>query len=266
VSTAGTDSTLRVRIVGRGRAGGSFARALGGAGWTVETMGHESPRLADAAAEVDLVLLCVPDSSIAEVAAAVTPARSTVVAHCSGSRRLDVLAGHERRAAVHPLVALAEPEIGARRLQGAWFAVAGDPFARRIVESLGGRAVEVSDESRTRYHAAAVIASNHLVALLGQVERVAAGIGVPLEAFLDLARGALEDVAELGPTGALTGPVARGDHETVRAHLDALPADERPAYRAMSDAAAVLVGGRRAGADTGRPDPGSPSEPVPGAP
>ena len=86
---------------------------------------------------------------------------------------------------------------------------------------------------RVRYHAAACVASNHLVALLGQVERLAAHAGVPLEAFLPLVRGTVENVADLGPAAALTGPVARGDLETVARHLDELPDDERDAYRAL---------------------------------
>ncbi|HSS11969.1 MAG TPA: DUF2520 domain-containing protein, partial [Acidimicrobiales bacterium] len=117
----------------------------------------------------------------------------------------------------------------------------GDPLAWRVVADLGGRPISVADAERTMYHAAAVIASNHLVALLGQVERVAAAAGVPLEAYLELARGALENVASLGPSKALTGPVARGDWETVARHLAVLPPEERPAYQAMADQAARLA-------------------------
>lgn len=232
-----------VRVVGRGRAGGSFANALRAAGWFVDEIGHDAAELADAANGVDLVLLCVPDGSIAETAAAIAPVPTTVVAHCSGSSTLEVLEPHERRASIHPLVALPDRVVGARRLLGAWFAVAGDRLAHEVVAAMDGRAFDVPDEARVRYHAAAVIASNHLVALLGQVERVASTLDVPLEAFLDLARGSLENVAQLGPAVALTGPVARGDWNTVNAHLEALPEDEREAYRALSDAAARLLGG-----------------------
>ena len=134
------------------------------------------------------------------------------------------------------------PQLGAARLRGgAWFAVAGDPLVIRVVEQLGGRWFEVDDEHRTAYHAAAAIASNHLVALLGQVQRVAAPAGVPFDAYLDLARATVENVAELGPAAALTGPAARGDWETIERHLAALPADEREAYRAMVRAARRLL-------------------------
>ena len=91
------------------------------------------------------------------------------------------------------------------------------------------------------------VASVHpLVALLGQVDRLARRIGVPLEAYLDLARGALDDVAEVGPVDALTGPVARGDRDTVARHLAALPEDERTLYAVLAEAAERLVAQREA--------------------
>src|SRR4029450_9568157 len=128
-------------------------------------------------------------------------------------------------ASVHPLMALPTPEVGARRLRGGWFALAGGPLGRGVVEALGGGAVPVGDADRVLYHAAAVIASNHLVALLGQVERIAAAVGVPFEAYLDLVSATVENVRELGPRAALTGPAARGDESTIRRHVRALLAD-----------------------------------------
>ena len=233
---------MRVRVVGAGRAGGALGLALGRAGWTVEPALGRGADLSAAAHGVDLLVLAVPDPVIAEVAAAIEPSPDTVVAHLAGSLGLGVLAGHPRPAALHPLVALPDAETGATRLaDGAWFAVAGDPIVEQVVADLGGHAFTVADEDRTRYHAAAVIASNHLVALLGQVERVAPP-GVPLQAFLALARGTVDNVAALGPAAALTGPVARGDWATVERHLAALPEDERPAYEAMVALARRLVG------------------------
>jgi predicted short-subunit dehydrogenase-like oxidoreductase (DUF2520 family) len=90
-----------------------------------------------------------------------------------------------------------------------------------------------------RYHAAACIASNHLVALLDQVSRVAP---IPLEAFLPLVGATVENVATMGPAAALTGPVARGDVETVRRHLDALSGADRDAYRDLARLARQLSG------------------------
>ena len=128
------NATPSVRIVGRGRAGGAFDAALRSAGWRVELIAHDDPALDGATHGVDLVLLCVPDAAIAGTAGAVTPEPGTVVAHCSGASTLDVLDPHERRASVHPLVALPDPVLGARRLVGAWIATAGDPLGRGIGE------------------------------------------------------------------------------------------------------------------------------------
>jgi predicted short-subunit dehydrogenase-like oxidoreductase (DUF2520 family) len=229
--------TRRAAIVGPGRAGGSLAGALSAVGWEVTLVGRDGD-VARCSATADLVLLAVPDGAVAEVAATVEADGVAVVAHVSGSLGLAPLTGHVRRAVLHPLVSLPDPETGAARLRdGAWFGLSteGDPLAVEVVADLGGRAIAVKEADWVRYHAAAVIASNHLVGLLGQVERVAGTIGLPLDAYLDLARGSVENVAALGPTAALTGPVRRGDWATVERHLAALPADERAAYQAGVD-------------------------------
>jgi len=228
-------------VIGPGRAGLSLSRALEWAGWRVEAPLGRADDLRGAARGVDFLVVATPDRAIAEVAASVEPEPETVVAHLAGSLGLDALEPHARRAAVHPLVAMPDPDTGARRLRGAWFAVAGDRRAQELVEAVGGRWFTVRDEDRAVYHAAACIASNHLVALLGQVERVAAEAGVPYEAYLDLARATLDNVATLGPAAALTGPAARGDTGTIARHVAALDPEERPAYEAMAARARRLV-------------------------
>lgn len=236
-----------LRVIGPGRAGGALSLALAGAGWDVAgALGRgDDPR--GAAAEVDLLVIATPDAAIAEVASSVEPDRTgrATVAHLSGSLGLSVLAPHERRAAIHPLVALPSAALGAERLRaGAWFAVAGDPVADRVVDDLDGLAFAVADEDRALYHAAACIASNHLVALLGQVERVAAAAGVPFEAYLELVRSTVDNVDELGAAAALTGPAARGDWDTVERHRHALGQlgdDELATYDALVRAARRLV-------------------------
>ncbi|MCO8128168.1 DUF2520 domain-containing protein [Acidimicrobiia bacterium EGI L10123] len=233
-------SAFDARIIGPGRAGGALATALTSAGWRVDGPLGRDHDPATATSGARIVLLAVPDGDVADLAASLAPG-DAVVAHVAGSLGLDVLAPHLRVASVHPLVSLPDADIGARRLAGAWFAVAGDPVATEAVEALGGRAVEIADEDRTAYHAAAAVAANHLVALLGQVERLARQVGVPLEAYLDLARGALDNVAEVGPAAALTGPVARGDRATVARHLAAIPEDERTIYAVLAEAAQRLV-------------------------
>ncbi len=227
-----------VRVIGPGRAGRSMARGLDKAGWSVVDILGRDDDLTSAASGVDLVVIAVPDRAIAEVAAAVEAVSSTVVAHLSGAHGPDILGRHPRRAAIHPLRSLATPSTD---LSGAWFAVAGDPMAADVVADLDGRLIELAEGARPAYHAAATVAANHLVALLGSVERIAASAGVPLEAFVDLVRGTLDNVELLGPAAALTGPVARGDWETVAAHVAAIPDGERRAYAAMADLAARLV-------------------------
>jgi len=227
-----------LRVVGPGRAGSSVARALAAAGWDVAPPLRRGDHVGGAAAGVDLLVIATPDGTVGSVAVAVEPVESTVVAHLAGSLGLDVLAPHPRRAAIHPLRSIPTPDTD---LRGAWFAVAGDLLAERVVDDLGGHRVAVDDADRAAYHAAACIASNHLVALLGQVERVAASAGVPLAAYLDLVRQTVENVAGLGPADALTGPVRRGDEGTVARHLAALDPSERPAYEALADAARRLV-------------------------
>jgi predicted short-subunit dehydrogenase-like oxidoreductase (DUF2520 family) len=143
---------------------------------------------------------------------------------------------------VHPLVPLPNGEVGAARLtSGVTFAVAGAPLGRELVASLGGRVVEVAEADRAAYHAAACIAANHVVALLGQVERVAASVGLDLDSFLPLTRAAVDDVAALGAVDALTGPARRGDWATLSRHLDALPESERAGYQAGAELATRLA-------------------------
>jgi predicted short-subunit dehydrogenase-like oxidoreductase (DUF2520 family) len=233
---------VHVRIIGPGRAGQSFATALRAAGWTVDLPLGRADDVVAASAGCDLLLLAVPDAAVEAVAASVRTEPDTVVAHVSGSLGLEPLGSHPRRAVLHPLVALPDPVIGAERLRGAWYGLAtdGDPLARDAVDALAGRSIAVAEDRWALYHAAAAIASNHLVGLLGQVERVAEAAGAPLEAYLDLVRQTVENVARLGPATALTGPVRRGDWATVDRHLAALPEAERPGYRAMVEEVRAL--------------------------
>jgi predicted short-subunit dehydrogenase-like oxidoreductase (DUF2520 family) len=221
-------------IVGLGRAGGSFRTALTEVGWTVVT---------DAGRAVDLILLTVPDGAIADVAASIPPT-DAVVAHVSGACDLDVLAPHPRIGSIHPLMSLPDPETGSRRLlDHCTFAVDGVPLMAEIVADLGGRAIEVPGPKRALYHATATIAANHLTALCAQVESLAAEVGVPVDAYWTLMSTTLDNIATVGPAAALTGPAARGDWDTISAHLAALPTDDdRALYLALCDRAARLAG------------------------
>jgi predicted short-subunit dehydrogenase-like oxidoreductase (DUF2520 family) len=254
-------------LVGPGRAGSAVALALADRGWRpvavagrsadapstqklAARLGARAVGVADAGRDADVVVIATPDAAIADTAAALAPALrpGSLVIHLSGASTLQELDGvvlarpDVQIGSLHPLQTLPSGDSGRARLAGSWCAVDGSPRVERIALTVGMRPFRLDPADRVRYHAAASVASNHIVALLGQVERLAANAGVPFEAFLPLVRGAVENVSELGPADALTGPVARGDHETVARHLDALPADERDAYRALVREARRLAG------------------------
>lgn len=234
----------RITIIGNGRAGSSFAAALAAASFDVVRVLGRGDDVATATRDSTVVLVATPDAAISSVASAMAVNEECAVLHLSGAQTLATLAKHPRRGSIHPLVPLPNATIGAARLLGgATFAVAGDPVARDLATALGGRVVDVADDDRATYHAAACVAANHVVGLLGQVERLATSIGLDLDCFLELTRSALADVAELGPSRALTGPAARGDWGTLERHLLALPADERPAYDAGVSLALQLATG-----------------------
>jgi predicted short-subunit dehydrogenase-like oxidoreductase (DUF2520 family) len=262
------DHTQRAfALVGPGRAGTTLAVALAARGWTPIAVAGRAPDspsvlrvaklldapardIAVAAAGADLVLIATPDAAIADAASAVAPSlrAGALVVHLSGACTLDEL--HKLRVArpdvelgsLHPLQSLPSSDTGVARLPGSWCAVDGPPDVELLAISLGMRPFRVSDADRVTYHAAATVASNHLVALLGQAVRLADAAGVPPAALFPLVRATLENVETLGPEVALTGPVARGDVDTVRRHLDALPDNEQPAYRALAEQARRLSG------------------------
>ena len=252
-----------VALVGPGRAGTALALALVGRGWRPVAVAGRSPeptgRVADrlgcpavpvgaAGRGADLVLVTTPDAALDAVALALAPGLEpgALVVHCSGARGLEVfdrLASARPDVAVgalHPLQTFATPDPAP--LVDAWAAVAGPAAVTELALDLGLRPFVVADDRRAGYHAAAAVASNHLVALLGQVARLADAAGVPADAFWPLVRTTLDNAVAHGPAVALTGPVARGDLDTVAAHLAAVPAAEYDAYRSLARAALVLTG------------------------
>jgi predicted short-subunit dehydrogenase-like oxidoreductase (DUF2520 family) len=232
---------MDISIVGAGRAGSSFADALRRVGHVVEVIHHDD---VSSLRGPELIILCVPDDALADVAATIAPRDDRVVAHVAGSRNLDVLAPHRRVGSLHPLMTLPTGGEG-ERLIGATYCVAGDDLVREVASSLAGRVITLRDDQRTIYHAAAVVASNHLVTLMGQVQTLAESIGLTLEDFLPLAERSLVDVARFGPDHALTGPASRGDMATIDAHLAAIPESERSTYVALANAAFELSERRR---------------------
>lgn len=240
-------TTLRFAVIGPGRAGGSFQRALTTVGAEcADVVGRDGdPERLDPA--LDLVLIAVPDRAIAEVAARI-PAGPLVV-HVSGATTLAPLLVHHRRCgSIHPLLSLPDASAGAAALLAeANLAIAGaDEACERelltLAARLGAKPFVVDDAKRAEYHAAAAISANHLVALAAQVERVANDADLPLNPFIDMMRAVLDNVERAGAAASLTGPVARADWTTVQSHIDALPIEEHALYLAMAEACAALAG------------------------
>ena len=166
----------------------------------------------------DLVLLCVPDSAIAEVAASV-PA-GPWVAHVSGATPLAALDPHVRRFSVHPLQTF-DRSGDPSQLDGAWGAVTAEDEAAHdvalwLAETLGLQPFALADDARTLYHAGAVFVSNYLVTLHRAAALLFAEAGAPVEALEPLVRHTIDTGYEL------TGPIARGDWATVERHLAAI--------------------------------------------
>jgi predicted short-subunit dehydrogenase-like oxidoreductase (DUF2520 family) len=221
-------------VVGAGRVG-SAASARLGERLPTRTTGRDLD-----VAGADLVLLCVPDRAIAEAAAAIPP--GPWIAHTSGACRLDALDPHERRFSLHPLQTFTR-ERGPEQLDGAWAAVSGESadaveagFA--LARLLGVQPFELDDEERPAYHAGAAIASNYLVTIHWAAAELFRAAGAPPEALEPLMRRTIENGFEL------TGPISRGDWETVERHLAEIRARRpqlEPMYRALADATATVA-------------------------
>jgi predicted short-subunit dehydrogenase-like oxidoreductase (DUF2520 family) len=219
-----------IQVIG---AGGRVGSAVSG------RLAERGVRLEDHAPE--LVLLCVPDSAIAEVASAIAP--GPWIAHVSGATPLSALDPHVRRFSLHPLLSISRGR-GPERLDGGWAALTAETAEARaagtwLAGTLGLRPFELDDESRALYHAGAAIASNFLVTLRSIAGSLLEAAGAPAEALDPLMRSVIENRFEL------TGPIARGDWETVERHLDALR-EARPeledVYLALAEETARIAG------------------------
>jgi predicted short-subunit dehydrogenase-like oxidoreductase (DUF2520 family) len=215
----------RAHIIGSGRVGSAVTARLRERGVAV---GEEDP---------DVVLLCVPDTAISDMARCLAPGRGWI-GHVSGATPLAALEPHERRFSLHPLQTFDKSGDPAQ-LDGAWAAISGETaealgVARRLAETLGLRPFELADGDRTLYHAGAVFASNYLVTL----QRAAVRLGVPAEGLVPLMQGTIDHGFEL------TGPIERGDWPTVEAHKWAIRAEHpelEQVYAALADATVALA-------------------------
>jgi predicted short-subunit dehydrogenase-like oxidoreductase (DUF2520 family) len=265
---------VKVAVIGAGTLGTAIAVLLERAGHRIvgisgreETRGRASsylPRVpflepAEAAAAAELVVIGTPDDviepTVEALVAAAAPAPGTWVAHLSGSLGLDALkpaaVAGAGILAIHPLQTF--PDIGSalERLPGCSIAITAEDeegyfLGERLAGDLEGVPFRLSDELRPLYHAAAVFASNYLVAASAIAESLWAEAGVPDPArtMAPLQRATLENVERLGPARALTGPAVRGDSGTIRRNLEALEAHAAelvPAYVAMARATLDLA-------------------------
>jgi predicted short-subunit dehydrogenase-like oxidoreductase (DUF2520 family) len=187
----------------------------------------------------DLVLVCVPDRAIPEVAAAVPP--GPWIAHTSGATTLEALEPHSRRFSLHPLQTFVR-ERGPEQLDGAWAAVSGEDDEAlaagfELARLLDVRAFELADEERPLYHAGATVAASFLVTLHEIASELFLAAGAPPDALEPLMRRTIEN--GFRPTG----PHIRGDWATVERHLAEIRErrpELEPLYRALSDATAAI--------------------------
>jgi predicted short-subunit dehydrogenase-like oxidoreductase (DUF2520 family) len=192
-----------VHVIGSGRVGSAIAARLRERGVAVRADGAE------------IVLLCVPDGAIAEVAPSVEP--GPWIGHVSGATSLAALAPHERRFSLHPLQTFTLAR-GPEQLDGAWAALTAESedaraVARWLADTLGLHPFDLDDSSRTLYHAGAVFASNYIVTLQRAATLLFDAVGAPPAALEPLMLRTIENDFEL------TGPISRGDWATVEAHI-----------------------------------------------
>ena len=242
----------RVVVLGAGKVGSAVAGLLAEAGMEVAAMTRHDGDNAAAAAQGEIVLVTVNDDAIAGVVARVAAAggfrAGQLVAHMSGALPLAVLAPAADAGAdvgcLHPLQSFATAQDATWLLPGSVFGITPGPGARASIEALvavlGGEAVVVADADRPLYHAAAVMASNYLVAVEDAAVQLLVRAGFAEDAaqraLRPLMAGTADNVGRLGTTDALTGPIVRGDVETVRGHIEALrrlSGDELQLYRAL---------------------------------
>ncbi len=264
MSDGGRDpKTLAIGIVGAGRLGTSLAKALDVAGYRLAAVASRSASPAaalveqlsecaqrpaeDLVLECDMVFVTVGDSEIAPLVSELPWREGQRAVHCSGALGLEVLDGAARRGArvgcLHPLQVFPSREGDAGRFQDVVCGVEGPDdlgdLLERVASDLGARVVRLEGADRALYHAAAVLASNYAVSLMSAATRAWGRAGLPAQeardALAPLLLGAAQGIARHPLPEALTGPVARGDVDTVRRHLDALRSDStlRDLYRRL---------------------------------
>ena len=253
-------SVKTVAIIGAGRVGGAIGRLLTQAGYTVTAVAARRQETAEkarafigsgealtdavkAASAAEIVFITTQDGAIKSTTDAIASGggfrKGATVVHTSGAQTLDLLrsarAAGAYRAVLHPLQSVPTMDLGVKNIPRSYFRVEADPEAaatvRELVQALGG--VELAmpkwtagNESAALYHAGAVVASNYFVSLvdlsLRFYEALGAGRKDALKAVLPLIKGTLANIESAGVPDALTGPIVRGDVQTLRGHLEAM--------------------------------------------
>ncbi|HXF13396.1 MAG TPA: DUF2520 domain-containing protein [Terriglobales bacterium] len=245
-----------IAIVGGGRLGTALAKRLSEAGYSPKTLTRKSVRFGQSDAQV--LWLCVPDAKIARAAVTFSQshAKAKFAFHSSGVLSSDALSSLRdagaRVASVHPLMTFVKGSVP--ELTGVPFAIEGDPsavrVARGIVRNLGGRVVAIKKRDKVAYHAFATMICPLLVSLLAASEKAATLAGISASdsrnRMLPIIRQTLHNYEKLGPARAFSGPIVRGDVETISAHLKVLtkvpPA--KNAYSALARAALASLPNR----------------------
>lgn len=267
-----------VSIIGAGRLGQALAIALKSSGYAVDALVARRARKAEhvlGASQLEqlpsseLIIIATPDDAIEAVAkrlAAIktTKRRERIVLHTSGALSSEALsplaATGFHTGSLHPLISVSDPRSGAKALRGAFFCVEGDRAAIRaaknIVADLKGTSFTVRQESKALYHAAAVMASPHLVALFDMAVEMLIACGLNRQTarkvLVPLLQTTVENLKVSDTDKALTGTFARGDLATVKRHLKALSGKDRvearEVYRLLGLHSLALA--KRRGIDT----------------
>ncbi len=261
---------MRIALVGPGRAGQSIAIAANGAGHDVVAVAARDAGQATVVARrfdavplaigepippVDLVVVAVSDNAIEAVAGEVAPIARNAAAsaiHLSGATPVSALSVFRDHGVAigsfHPLQTMPTPDLGARRLAGAWVAVTADEPLRSTLYDLAGtiglHAFDLRDDDRAAYHAAAAAAANFPIAALAVARRLFEAKGVPFDAARPLVDAIVANAFAFGPEASLTGPIARGDTDTVSLQIAAVretAPDLAGAFESMVNATAAVV-------------------------
>ncbi|MDQ6652317.1 MAG: DUF2520 domain-containing protein [Acidobacteriota bacterium] len=265
-----------VSIVGAGRLGQALAIALHSSGYPIQALvARHAPHARKAAALInklegpilalgadhlhqlpasDVILITTPDDAIKSTAEALASSqkharRGQTVLHTSGALASDVLSPLAKlgfhTGSLHPLVSVNEPYAGAKALCGAFYCLEGDQaallLAQLIVTDLKGTSFSIQPNKKALYHAAAVMASGHLVALFDLTSELLAACGMSQKSaqriLIPLVESTVNNVKDSGPEQALTGTFARGDLATVQRHLEMLSrkqfAEELEVYKLL---------------------------------